>query len=114
MEKQHWTNEEVLDEALKIVVVNIYKTATLSLESVREAAMDPNPTRLLDRLVGLQTDAVTILLTLIDGAIGPTEWPEISLVRKDTGDQLSEDLCWDFARVEGDYILETEPPPEDD
>jgi hypothetical protein len=114
MPERTWTNEEVLNEALRIVVVDIYRSATLSAESVREAALDPNAVRLRDRLVDLQKDAVIILLTLIDGAVGPTVWPELALVRKDTGEQLSEDLCWEFAAVEGDYILETEPPAEDD
>lgn len=98
------TNERLLNEFLEGIVRFIYRTASQSIDVVREAAADENPNRLIDRLIELEGAVVDRIFSYIDGGGAPTHWPNIKLVNADTNETLSEDLASELARVEGEYI----------
>ena len=112
--KKAWTNEEILHEFLWLIVSNIYRWASESVDGVREDAADENLNRLKDRLVNLQIGIVGHVFSLIDGSSGPTDWPGIKLVNAETGEPLSGDLDWELSHIEGKYLDVIEPPLEEE
>lgn len=106
-----WTNEQVLDEFLRTMLIHIQDAAFKWREVISEAASDPNPERLRDRLTELQIAVLTNMLSLIDGTNGPTYWPGIKLVNAQNYTLLSDDLCWDLSRMESTMLGLDKPLP---
>lgn len=104
-----WTNQEMLEEFLTIIVTDIYRTAFQCIDAIRDAAMNENPSRLKDRLIDLQIGTVASIFSLIDGASGPTYWPGVQLVDAKTGETLSSDLRSAFSRIEGKCLDSVDP-----
>lgn len=107
-----WTSEDALRTFLLMIVRDIYKTAAQSADSLRDAAYDPNPHRIRDRVIELQVGVVSRIFSLIDGTSAPSDWPGIKLVHGVTGEVLSDNLAWDFSAVEGAYLDASEPSPD--
>ena len=112
--RQSWTNQTVLHEFLRSIVRHIYRVASQSVDGIREAAADENPNRLQDRLVELQGAVVDRIFSFIDGTSGPTDWPGIKLVNAETGKSLSDNLAWDLASIEGEFLTNFESSTESD
>lgn len=98
--RKNWTNEEILRKFLLAVTERIYKVASESIDQFQEAASDENPNRLQDRLVEIQIGVLVDVLSFIDGARGPTDWPGMKLVNAETGETLSDDLAWELSGIE--------------
>lgn len=95
-----WTNEKVLEEFLRTILIDIQDAASRWSDVIRDAASDPNPARLRDRLAELQIAVLVNAFSVIDGASGPTYWPGIRLVNAANLTSLSDDLCWELSRIE--------------
>ncbi len=99
-----WTNDDILDTFLRVILTDIYQAAQDEIESVRDAANANNPNRLRDRLVELQLGVFIKMCALVDGSTGPTNWPGIRLANDETGETLTENLCWEVSRTESIII----------
>jgi hypothetical protein len=108
--KKSWTNEEILQEFLSVIVKNIYKNASEAIDGIREDAADENSMHLRNRLIEIQMGVITDIFDFIDGRTAPVGCPEIKLVNAATCEPLSDDLAWDLSRVEGEIIDIFDPP----
>lgn len=108
-----WTNEQVLDEFLRTMLIDMQDAAFRWGAVIRDAASDPNPALLRDRLAELQMAVLVNAFSIIDGASGPTYWPGIKLVNAQNHTSLSDDLCWELSRMESAMIGLDKPIPEE-
>jgi hypothetical protein len=115
MEDKTWSNKEVLHEFLWTLVEYVYRTASGAMDSIREVAADPDPTKLRDSLVEFQLIPILEIFAHPDGRIGPDSetWPGIQIVNAETGEPLSDDWALDLAEIRADYLLKTDPSVED-
>ncbi len=99
-----WNNQKILNELLLIIMRNIYDFESLSIESFREMCATSSNAELKNYLINLRLDSVMTLITLIDGDIGPSDWPGVKLVNAKTNQELAAELAWEFSKVEGEFL----------
>jgi hypothetical protein len=111
-EQTAWSNDEILREVFVQTLRQAYEIASSpnTKDGLKEALDDDDPARLRDRLVSLQIGSLLSLLRFLDGAVGPSNWPGLSLVNTDTGESLSNDFQWSFAEAESIVMDEVERP----
>jgi hypothetical protein len=109
-----WTNEEIRRVVLSRIVEQMYKDPETYLDLIREAALDNDLRELKTLLHNMELGMALEIFYLLDGGTAPAYWPGIMLVNAETGENLSEDWLSDFSRAEGEYIIATEPPVDED
>lgn len=97
--------DPILYEFLEGIVRHIYRTANEWAAGIREAALEDNPARLIDRLVEIQGATVDRINTFLDGQAAPSHWPPLGIMNLDSGKLLSGNLARDMSIVEGAYII---------
>jgi hypothetical protein len=109
-----WTNEDIRHEVLSHIIRIAYMESDVSLQALREEALDNDLDELRKRLINIKLGMALRIFYLLDGGTAPAYWPGIMLVNSETGENLSEDWLSDFSRAEGEYIIATEPPVDED
>jgi hypothetical protein len=105
MINQTWTNDEIIHEFLWILVNNIYDLSDITVESFREICGSEDDDALRKRIIAERLRSMITLFAMLDDAIGPSDWPGITLANRKTGERLTEaEIAWEFSSVEGEYL----------
>lgn len=103
-QETEWTNRKILREFFWEILESINSFSSETLPYFREDALHGSDEELKKRIINLQKGTLWRVLTLIDGTTGPSEWPGVTLVNRETREELSTNFGSAYSRVEGEFL----------
>jgi hypothetical protein len=104
--ESNWTNFQILQAIISYVLDDIYRSVKNPQlkKMLREALDQDDELALQEHLLTLQVAPVLDILLILDGAVGPDDWPGVDLVNAKTCESLSTDFGMDFATIKRQYL----------